>query len=108
MRDDPIDDEEATLVVELGDTSRRDALEASVRELDGSVVRDLRFRAVLVTVPESGVSSLCEFDGLARIETGETLSLGVDEDATLPRDDDDGDALDLGRSELEPDGDERR
>ncbi|WP_224448942.1 hypothetical protein [Haloprofundus salilacus] len=97
MRDDPIDGEETTLVVELGDDADREALEARVREADGTVERDLQFQAVLVTVPESAVASLCDLDGLTRIETGETLSLGVNEDATLQsNNDDDGvDGLDF-------------
>ncbi|WP_224268236.1 hypothetical protein [Haloprofundus salinisoli] len=99
MRDDPIDGEEVTLVVELGDGADRDALESTVRTGGGAVERDLQFRAVLVRVPESAVASLCELDGLARIETGETLSLGVDEDATLTDDE---------NEELNFEGDERR
>ncbi|WP_117594692.1 hypothetical protein [Haloprofundus halophilus] len=105
MRDDPIDGEEVTLVVELDGGADRDAFESTVREAGGTVERDLQFRAVLVRVPESAVTSLCELDDLARIETGETLSLGVDEDATLPSDDA-GDESGFD-DRLEP-GDERR
>ncbi|WP_071391276.1 hypothetical protein [Haloprofundus marisrubri] len=105
MRDDPIDGEVVTLVVELDDEAARESLESTVRDAGGSVERDLQFQAVLVSLPEPCVSSLCTLDGLARIETGETLSLGVDEDSAEVADSADSDtadtddALDFGASE---------
>lgn len=82
MREDPVADESISLVVELDDDERTDELAATVTDLDGSVERDLGFSAHLVTLPETAVDDLCALDGVVRIETAETLSLGVEPEAT--------------------------
>ncbi|SEO27140.1 hypothetical protein SAMN04487948_101447 [Halogranum amylolyticum] len=82
IREDPVADESVSLVVELRDDDRDDGLDSTVEELDGSVDRDLDFSAYLVTLPETAVDELCDLDGIERIETADTISFGVDPDAT--------------------------
>lgn len=75
MRDDPIEDEMVTLVVEFAEESDdRATLGSIVAEHGGGVDRELRFADVSVTVPERAVADLSDLDGIARIETGNTLS----------------------------------
>ena len=81
IREDPVVGESVSLVVELTD-DEEDALTSAVDDLDGSVERDLGFSAYLVTLPETAVDDLCGLDGIARIETADTISLGVEPEAT--------------------------
>jgi hypothetical protein len=78
IRADPVAGESVSLVVELTDDDGGDALTSTVETLDGSVDRDLGFSAHLVTLPETAVDDLCELDGIERIETADTLSLGIE------------------------------
>jgi hypothetical protein len=80
MRDDPVADEDARLVVELAAESSRSGLDSRVRDLGGSVERDLGFDAYLVVAPESAVERLCRIDGIVRIETASTISYGFERD----------------------------
>lgn len=82
IREDPVTGESIPLVVELDDDDRLDKLAATVTDLDGSVERNLGFSAHLVTIPEPAVDDLCDLDSVVRIETAETLSLGVEPEAT--------------------------
>lgn len=81
IRDDPMPGESVSLVVELTGDDRYDTLVATVTDLDGSVDRDLGFSAHLVTLPEPAVEALCALDGIDRIETADTISLGIEPDA---------------------------
>lgn len=78
MCDDPIPDETASLVVEPenGGTDRA-AIESALEGVGGSLEDELRFGSFLVTLPEEGVETLCSMDGLARVETADTLGLGI-------------------------------
>ncbi|XVH32308.1 hypothetical protein ACNS7O_03750 [Haloferacaceae archaeon DSL9] len=78
VRDDPIAGESIALVVELEDLSAG-ALATRIDELDGSVDRELPFDSWRVELPQPAVAALCETDGLARIETANTISLSGDE-----------------------------
>lgn len=78
IREDPAAGETVSLVLELADDDRYDALVSAADDLDGSVDRDLGFAAHLVTVPETAVDDLCDFDGVERIETADTISLDFD------------------------------
>jgi hypothetical protein len=78
MRSEPIPGETAPLVVELGDADR-EHLEAHLDDTDGHVVESLQFDEVVVSVPESLVAEVCEVDGLARVETADTLGLALEE-----------------------------
>ncbi len=91
MRDEPRDGESVALVVEptaeptdgadgTEDTADADdAVAAAVADLGGTVERPLPFGALLVSIPQEGVGSLCARDDIARIETADTLGYGIDE-----------------------------
>jgi hypothetical protein len=87
IREDPVAGETVSLVLELADDDRYDALVSAVDDLDGSIDRDLGFAAYLVTVPETAVGDLCDLDGVERIETADTISLGIETGAELPDED---------------------
>ena len=72
--DEPRAGETISLVVELG-SADSETLRATVAELSGSVERELQFDSLLIELPQSAVAELCAFDGLARIETANTLSM---------------------------------
>lgn len=78
MRDDPFEDETATLVVELADAERSD-LDETLAGVNGSFERELQFGSFLVSIPESNVAAFCETDGLERVETADTLGLAIDD-----------------------------
>ncbi|RDI73128.1 hypothetical protein DWB78_12475 [Halopelagius longus] len=82
MCEDPMPDETASLVVELDEESdvTRSAVADAVSDVGGSVEDELRFGSLLVTLPEEGVERLCSMDGLARVETANTLGLGIGEE----------------------------
>ena len=94
IRADPVAGESVSLVVELADDDGRDALTSTVEDLEGSVDRDLGFSAHLVTLPETAVDDLCELEGVERIETADTLSLGIETGAEEAGDDADTDGTD--------------
>ncbi|ELZ78363.1 hypothetical protein C455_11788 [Haloferax larsenii JCM 13917] len=73
MRDDPFDDELAELRIEPTDDEARTKLDERVSDLGGTVERELQFGGVVVSIPEPDVASLCELDGIERIETVDTL-----------------------------------
>ena len=73
MRDDPFDDEQAELRIEPTDDEARTKLGEHVSDLGGTVERELQFGGVVVSSPEPDVASLCELDGIERIETVDTL-----------------------------------
>lgn len=81
IRDDPTAGEDVSLLLgfDEGDGDPPvEAVEAVVADVGGTVDRQLEFATVEVTVPEPAVARLCEFDGLARVETSGTLGLAVD------------------------------
>lgn len=77
MRDDPDERGTARLVVETADAGPD--LAAVLPDLDGEVVREGRF-ATVVELPERRVAALVALDGLERVETADTLGLGLDPD----------------------------
>lgn len=83
MRDDP-SEEPVSLVVELDADAEVEPLREVVADAGGRVDRDLGFDCWLVTVPEMGIEAVCALDGAVRVETAETLALGVDDDSTKP------------------------
>ncbi|WP_101294430.1 hypothetical protein [Halegenticoccus soli] len=78
IRDDPTPGESVALVVEASESAGAETIEEAVSDLGGSVDRDLGFDAVLVTVPETAVAALAERADADRIETANTISLGLD------------------------------
>ena len=91
--EEPLPDESVTLVVELVDDAGVGAasLSRAVAELGGRVEAENRF-SYTVSLPQSAVADLCDRDDLlARVETANTISLGLDDSA------DAGDGTDPGR-----------
>jgi len=80
LRRDPPADERAELVVEPADDDDADAVAAAVRDLDGDVTARLPSGALRVDLPAAAVDALCDRDDLRRIETANTLGLGLDAD----------------------------
>ena len=84
--DDPLSGESATLVVELVDDADPESLTRVVSNLGGTVESTNRFSHT-VSLPQTAVADLCaRGDLFARVETANTLSLGLDPDAARPRD----------------------
>lgn len=79
LREDPIEGESVALVAELTDAADSDAFAAHVTALGGTAER-LRF-SWRVTLPQTGIDDLLAFEGLTRVETAETISLGLQDDA---------------------------
>jgi len=75
IRADPVAGESVTLLVEAaGDV---DALAAAVEEV-GTVEAELQFDTLRVTVPHERVDEVCELDGVAAVETDNTLVTDAD------------------------------
>lgn len=87
IREAPDADASVALVAELAPEVDPEEFASTVAELDGSVDEELRYDAWRVTVPQPAVASLCAFDGLVRVETADTLTLGVDAEAADALDD---------------------
>lgn len=79
LRDDPVPDASVSLVVELGDGADEAAVRDAVEDLGGTVDRPLQFASFQVTLPQQAVDEFCSLDGLARVETADTISLDVDD-----------------------------
>ncbi|EFW93086.1 hypothetical protein ZOD2009_04462 [Haladaptatus paucihalophilus DX253] len=75
IRDDPMSDESATLLLRLADASV-ETTTARVEDLGGEVLEELEFETLRVTLPEPAVADLCELDGLEAIETAATIEIG--------------------------------
>ena len=93
--EDPHPDESVTLVVELADGADADegaeSLSHAVTDLGGRVESENRF-SYTVSLPQSAVGDFCDRDDLlVRVETANTISLGLDDAA------DGGDGGDPGR-----------
>lgn len=96
MREDPLPDESATLVVELGDRDA-DGFREAVAALGGEVTADLQYDSYRVVLPQEEVDGLCSLDGLTLVETADAVGYGGDagedvEDASGDIDDANGDA----------------
>lgn len=83
IRDDPIPGESVRLLVSLADNlgDRSSAVEAAVRRtvtVHGGDVEELEFDTLAVTVPHEAVAELCDLEGVAAIETDDTLSVTLD------------------------------
>ena len=85
LREDPADGETVTLLVRADDGVDLDRL-ADRLAAHGSVEDRLRFATVKVIVPQAAVDAVCALDGIAAIETANTLALdpdGAGEDVEL-------------------------
>ena len=81
--EDPAPEGTVTLVVELvdGDDTDTESLSRAVTELGGHLEAENRF-SYCVSLPRTAVADLCDRDDLlARVETANTISLGLDHPA---------------------------
>ena len=79
--EDPHPDESVTLVVELVEDADAESLERALSRLGGRVEAENRFTHS-VSLPQAAVADLCDRnDLLARVETANTISLGLDDPA---------------------------
>jgi len=77
MCEDPLEDTEATLIVEIGDRPQDD-LVAAVEDAGGTVETVLAFDSVRVTAPETAVADICSVSGIASVTTDNTVGIGGD------------------------------
>lgn len=78
VRDEPRPGETITLLVRAADEGSTDEVADAVRELGGTVEAALEFDSLVVTVAHGDVAALCALDGLAAVETTDTLAMDLD------------------------------
>lgn len=76
IREDPVEGESVTLLLEAVDDAALDDIAAAVRAAGGSVERERQFETLQVVVPHERVGDVCKVEGVAVVETANTL--GVD------------------------------
>jgi hypothetical protein len=77
IRDDPVAGESVTLLVEADGDTETDTVAGAVADL-GTVEAELAFDTLRVTVPHERVDAVCELDGVAVVQTDDTLTMGAD------------------------------
>jgi hypothetical protein len=77
IREDPVAEESVTLLVEADEGTDTDALADATADL-GTVEAELEFDTLRVTVPHERVGAVCELDGVAVVQTDDTLTMGAD------------------------------
>ncbi|MFB6140919.1 MAG: hypothetical protein ABEJ26_10840 [Halosimplex sp.] len=78
IRDDPIEGEPVTLLLEIADDASLETVAAAVEGAGASVDEELRFRTLKVTVGQDRVGAVCDVEGIDHVETANTLSLDPD------------------------------
>lgn len=77
MRDDPEPDETVQLVVEVTPADLGfAAFEETVTAAGGSVLEELPFDSYRIEIPQTGLATLCETDGVVRVETTNAIQPG--------------------------------
>jgi hypothetical protein len=79
IREDPIPGESVALVVGLGDDADPETFQRLVGEAGGTVDEELRF-SWRVTVPQTALEELLAAADPERVETANTISLGLERD----------------------------
>jgi len=77
MCEDPLEDTEATLIVEVGDRPQ-DALAAALEDAGGTVEETLQFDSLRVSAPETAVADICAVSGIASVTTDNTVGISGD------------------------------
>jgi hypothetical protein len=75
---DPLEDEEATLVLSCDDGADLDAISDAVERAGGTVDARLQYHTLRVTIPEQAVSRLPDIDGVESIKTDNAVGIGGD------------------------------
>jgi hypothetical protein len=78
VRDDPREGETLALVVRVDDDHDPEAVAGTLAELGAEDVEDRGLGALAATVPQPAVADVCALDGLASVETTDTLSMHPD------------------------------
>ncbi|QLH79695.1 hypothetical protein HZS55_21420 [Halosimplex rubrum] len=78
IRDDPVEGESVTLLLELDGDAAVDDVAAAVEAAGATVKEELQFRTLKTTVAHERVGAVCEVDGIDHVETGNAL--GIDPD----------------------------
>jgi len=79
MCEDPIEGQEAVLVVEPADDQRTpETLTAAIRVVGGTVEASLSDGAMQVRIPEERVADLCSLAGIASVETAGVVGIAGD------------------------------
>jgi hypothetical protein len=77
MRENPIQGEEVTLVVEAGDRPADD-LAPAIQEVGGTVEERLPFDSLRVTVRQDRIDDVCSIPGIDSITTDNAIGIGGD------------------------------
>jgi hypothetical protein len=80
LRENPTEGETVALAVTAADDADTDALVEALTEAGGTVEERLRFGTLRVTVPEPRVAAVCALDGIASVETANTLGITGEDD----------------------------
>ncbi len=78
IRDGPTEGETVTLRITAADETAVDELVDRLDDI-GVVEERLRFGGIRMTLPQTAVSDVCSLDGIESIETGNTLTIDVEE-----------------------------
>ena len=77
IRDDPVEGESVTLLVEAGDDAGTETLAEALADL-GTVEAELEFETLRVSVPHERVGAVCDLSGVATVQTENALATGAD------------------------------
>ncbi|WP_415378952.1 hypothetical protein [Halosimplex sp. TS25] len=78
IRDDPMEGEPVTLLLEVADEAAVEDVASAVREAGATVEEELEFRTLRVAVDQERVGAVCETGGIETVETSNTLGLDPD------------------------------
>lgn len=78
MREDPIEGEEAVLIVTAEDDQQRRDLEPDIESVGGTVADRLQFGALRVEIEQEHIDDLCTLSGIESIETDNAVGIGGD------------------------------
>lgn len=78
IREDPIEGEEVTLLVEAADEVSLSDLAERLEAAGATVEEELEFRTLRVAVAHEDVGAVCDCEGVAVVETANTLTMDPD------------------------------
>jgi len=79
IRDDPIEGEATSLVLETDDDADPDTVASAAEAAGATVTRHLQFGDLEVTVSQERVEDLCAIDNLAAVQTADAIGIHPDE-----------------------------
>ena len=83
MREDPIEDESVTLLVEVADEydpegDPVDTVAAAVEDAGGTVEDRRRFGTLVVAIAQDRIGAICAIEGLGVVETDNAVTMDPD------------------------------